>query len=324
MDSDKKIFSTVDKYTQKHGLFGLGVRIIVGFSGGPDSVFLLHYLVSLRQEYDLTIIAAHFDHEWRENSDQDRLFCLEYAQKMGVDFISQKASGMEKIRWDGSKEAQGRALRRAFFEDLYKRYDADFVALAHHSDDQLENFFIRVIRGTDLSGLVGMRPRAGIYIRPLLCLSKQEIIEYLHENKILYLSDSSNDSDKFLRNRIRKTVIPALQDCDDRFKTNCANLIERLSLADSCIDIMMVAIYEDLNRGPYGGIHVPKFLRLHEHLRCRILIHWFCQEKVSFSPAQQFFEEVVRFLNNKKSKQHQVTPLWSIAKKGLYAVIQKN
>ncbi len=324
MDANKKIFSTVDKYVKKHGLFRPGDHIIIGFSGGPDSVFLLHYLASIRRERNLTVIAAHFDHEWRENSAQDKEFCKDAAYEMGIEIVCQKASEMETIRWDGSKEAQGRAMRRAFFEDLYKRYDADFVALAHHGDDQLENFFIRVIRGTDLSGLVGMRPCAGIYIRPLLCLSKQEVIEYLHENKILYLSDSSNDSDEFLRNRIRKTVIPALQDCDDRFKANCANLIERLSLADSCIDVMTEVEYNDLKNGAHGGIHVPKFLVLDEHLKGRILIRWFCQENIPFSPTQHFFEEITRFLNNKKSKQHQVTPSWSIAKKGQYAVIQKN
>jgi len=321
METSPKIFSIIDKYAQKHELFMQDSSIIVGFSGGPDSLFLLHYLLARQKMYDLRLIAAHFDHEWRENSGDDVQFCQTYAQKRGIEFISKKASEMKKVPWNGSKEAQGRVLRRAFFEQIRHDFAADSVALAHHQDDQLETFFMRIIRGTSLQGLCAMQPKSGFYIRPLLTISKNDILTYLHEQGSVYLLDSSNDSDAFLRNRLRKTVLPALQASDKRFEHNCLRMLQHLTAAEDFLHSSVETFFQHIQRE--GGIHVPSLLSAHEYLQHRLLIHWLCAHQVPFLLTEKFLKELIRFLHNSKSNEHLLGAFWSVHKKRGYAYVTK-
>ena len=173
------MISKVRKFIEKHRIIEPNSTIVVGLSGGPDSVCLLHVLRQLQEEYGLVLIAAHLDHEWRNNSKEDARFCKQYAESLGIHFVEAKASEIVGVRkYNGSKEELGRRLRRSFFESVMQKNNGHSIALGHHANDQQETFFLRMMRGASIAGLSGMKPKERGYLRPLLGCHKHEILEY--------------------------------------------------------------------------------------------------------------------------------------------------
>ena len=200
--------------------------IIVGFSGGPDSVCLLHLLSLLQEKMNLKLIAAHLDHSWRKESQDDALWCQQFCQKLGIEYASTTSTKLNfEPKYNGSKEDLGRKLRRHFFEYLAAKYNAQTIALAHHADDQIETFFIRLLRGSSIPGLSGMSMQDGLYFRPLLQFTKSDILMYLKKNKLNYLLDSTNSQKNFLSNRIRLDLLPILSTIDSRWQTTIPNTV---------------------------------------------------------------------------------------------------
>src|SRR5579859_4278080 len=152
------MISRILEFTKNNHLIPDNHKIVVGLSGGPDSIFLLHLLADIRTQKNITLIAAHLDHQWRSNSAEDVIFCKKACDDLGIPFVSAQASDLSvAIKPNGSKEEVGRKLRRAFLESVAQQHNAHAIALAHHLQDQEETFLIRLIRGTTLSGLIGMR-----------------------------------------------------------------------------------------------------------------------------------------------------------------------
>ena len=294
--------------------------IVVGLSGGPDSVFLLHTLAGFQKEKNLTLIAAHLDHGWRPESASDAEFCKELADKYGITYKSKKLSEIS-ISKDGSKEEIGRKARRFFFESLAKEYNAAAITLAHHADDQMENFFIRLIRGASLNGLVGMKEKEGLYIRPLLDLKKRDILTFLDEHTIPYLIDPSNESPEFLRNRIRNTVIPALRECDNRFDHNFSSTHKNLQETEEFLQQLAKKTLSEISDN--NQIIIVKLLALHPVLRNRILINWLITNKVSFTPSQGLLDEIVRFLEQSGEGKHMFYEQWNLVKEKELVYISK-
>lgn len=297
--------------------------IIVGLSGGPDSVFLLDQLAALKNAGVIKeLIAAHLDHEWRSNSGKDALFCEQIAQKYAVPFESKKLSELDKT-FRGSKEEVGRKARRYFFEQLLKQYKADAIALGHHAQDQQETFFIRLIRGTSLAGLTGMKEKNGPYIRPLLHHTKQEIIDYLDTHKIAYLIDPSNASPEFLRNRIRNELLPALRAVDSRFDAHLLQTMDRLQQTENYLEQhthdLFTAMTTKHNTERIIDLHA--FFKLPMVMQYRILMHWLKKEQVPFVPTESFLNEIIRFLKQPQSKTHAIHEQWGIKKEKRSAAI---
>ncbi len=139
-------------------------------------------------------------------------------------------------------------MRRYFFAQVAQEYNANCIALAHHLQDQEETFFIRLIRGATLSGLVSMKPMDGIYIRPLLEINKSDILQFLQENKISYLIDPTNVSQEFLRNRIRSNVLPALQTCDNRFDSNFLRTLNHLKDTENFLQKLVEEKFNEISK----------------------------------------------------------------------------
>lgn len=324
-----ELIKRVEHYIGRHHLIGAGQTVIVGLSGGPDSVFLLHVLHQLHtNEYQL--VAAHLDHGWRETSARDVVFCKELCEKLNVPFVSAHASHYKQIKKNGSQEDYGRQLRRAFFKDVADRIQAEshvepLIALAHHQDDQIETFFIRLIRGAGIRGLAGMKPQQDDYIRPLLCVSKAEILDYLKQHNIPYLIDETNTQETYLRNRIRGSVIPALTAADKRFKTSCLKTIEHLADADEFIETMTRKAIDECSRVTsqgHQGFDLKKFKALHPFIQKRFLMSWLIEQRVPFTPTAAFFNELMRFLMSDRGGKHRVHEGWALVKQQWFIWIE--
>lgn len=320
------IVDTITSYIDQHRLLHHGSRVIVGLSGGPDSVFLLHYLAHIQKKYALTLIAAHLNHQWRTEADQEEQFCKNVAATYGITFVSKKMAELSTHQtYKGSKEEIGRMMRRFFLELVCKEHNADVIALAHHEQDQQETFFIRLVRGATLTGLTAMRPKTGLYIRPLLETSKKDILDYLNTHTIAYVTDPSNESPLFLRNRIRAHVIPALKACDDRFDINFARTLARLQETEDFLEKLTQNTYATIVKEHNGDQWIDSALLKKQHpvLQERIILHWFYKEKVPFQISHNFLKEVLRFLDSPRGGKHHIHTQWYIIKQKGFARVHK-
>jgi tRNA(Ile)-lysidine synthase len=203
------MLKVVEKQIQSLHIIKKNGRIIVGVSGGADSIALLHILYSLGYE----CIAAHCNFYLRGNeSYRDEQFAGQFAKYYDIpfkkiDFDTENFAAKHKI----SIEMAARNLRYEWFESLRKEYGAQAVAVAHHADDNIETLLINLTRGTGLKGMTGMPARNGYVIRPLLCNTRNDIFNYLKCNGLSFVEDSTNSDTVFVRNRFRHEIIPALE-----------------------------------------------------------------------------------------------------------------
>lgn len=290
--------------------------VILGLSGGPDSVALLHLLASKQNSFDFKLIAAHLDHKWRKESNQDVLFCQELCNKLNIKLICEQASNLNfKPKETGSKEDLGRQLRRYFFNKVAQNFKAKYIILAHHLDDQIETFLIRLIRGSSLTGLSCMQIQTGLYLRPLLNINKQEILDYLHANNLTYIQDSTNLSPLFLRNRVR-FLLPELEKLDSRFKTNFNQTLNQIQQTNSFIlELAQESLIQVSLNQASEVIDLKLFKQLKPFLQSQVILAWLYHHQVSFTQTKKFVQEILKFFNSPHGGTHQISPTWSIIKR---------
>lgn len=321
---NKQLLTTIHNFIIKHSLLEPESTIIIGLSGGPDSVFLLHFLASYRTEKNLKLIAAHLDHGWRKESALDAQFCQKLTEQYQVPLVIARLAELPiSIKANGSQEDIGRKARRYFLEQVAREYKAHAIVLAHHANDQQETFFLRLIRGASLAGLIGMKPKQGMYIRPLLEVKKESILSYLDQHKIPYVTDPSNQSSLYLRNRIRNSVLPALYNADQRFEKTFAATMARLQETESFLQEQTEQTFAQITTNNNGlWLNNAQFLQLHPIMRQRILIHWLCSAGVPFTPTQPFLHEIERFISSTQSNQHRIKHEWVLFKRKGHTTIQ--
>lgn len=316
----------IHAFCEKHSLIPEGSTIVLGLSGGPDSVFLLHFLAMAHHAGQITLVTAHLDHEWRADSGADAHWCVQEARKLGIScIVGQLSDFSTQISWNGSQEELGRRARRLFLEQTAQDHKATRIALGHHAQDQQETFFIRLMRGATVSGLTGMKPLTGHYIRPLLCVSKAEIIAYLDTHAIRYLIDSSNNSNDYLRNRIRHTVLPALHKADTRFDQNFKKTVARLQATHEYLQEQADHILKTigLHDNDLYKINTEQLLTVHPVMQQQIIITWLIAHQLPFSPSESFLREIVRFATQKNSTSHAIHQGWSLVKKKEWLWVEK-
>jgi tRNA(Ile)-lysidine synthase len=312
------IHHKIENFIVNNHLIKSGNVIIVGLSGGPDSVFLLYFLLSLQQKYNLSLIAAHFNHEWRAQADQEQHDCATLAKTLNIPFITAKRSELSfPFKHNGSQEEYGRKMRRYFFEQVLREHNADAIALAHHLQDQEETFFIRLIRGSSLTGLTAIKAKHGTYIRPLLETHKADMLAWLHANNIQYAIDHTNESVDYLRNRIRMKVLPALRECDDRFEANFLATLNRLKTTEHFLEKLTHKTFHEISsvQDNQRYVDVDQFIAVDEPLRTRVLMHWLIIENVQFATTQAFLDEIIRFIASHQGGTHAAHQQWSVVKK---------
>ena len=230
-----KNMNKVKKFIQEKNLISHGEHIIVGVSGGADSVCLLLILHSLQRELDLKITAVHINHMIRTEAVDDEKFVKDLCGKLSIPCISFKIDvKMIAQREKKTLEEAGRKARYDIFYKTMKKYHADKIAVAHHQNDQAETFLYRCARGTGIYGAGAMKEKDGALIRPLLCIKKQEIVKYLQQEGQEWVEDASNQDDTFARNQIRNQIIPRLEGVNEQ-------AVEHIGLL--CEDIQEVTSY---------------------------------------------------------------------------------
>ncbi len=287
--------------------------ILVGLSGGPDSVALLHALKSAQLQFNFKLVATHLNHEWRVNANLDVEFCVKLCQDQQIPLITAKASELTYApKYNGSKEAHGRALRQYFFTQVAQVHKANIIALGHHLDDQIETFLINIMRGSGPLGLCGM-PNRGTYFRPFLQVDKPTILDYVKQHQLPYVIDETNNSELFLRNRIRKHL-PALLAVDQRSKSGFAKAITHLQAQHEFLQTLVSTTLTQLQTESSRSINLNQFLALPTYLQTQVLRHWLEQNQIKFHSSTNFIAEILRFLHQHKSSMHQLGPNWQLQK----------
>lgn len=206
----QKIKKTIEKFS----MLKKGDHVVVAVSGGADSVALLSVLNSLKDELGIAVSAAHMDHMIRgDESKKEMGFVQSLAAGMGVECVAEARDVSAVKNDDGlSLQEAAREVRYEFFRETLNKLKADKVATGHHGDDQVETALMWFIRGASLKGLSGMPPvREGLFIRPLIGVTRKEIEQYLKENNIEYINDTSINEPQYLRNDIRHNLLPLLR-----------------------------------------------------------------------------------------------------------------
>ena len=211
-------------------------EVIIACSGGPDSMCLLNLLIKLRNKKNLELIVAHVNHKLRSASDDEAKMVEEYAKKNNVTFE------LQELDYQNTKFSEDDAHRKRykFFKSLIKKYKAYYLITAHHGDDLIETILMRIARGSNLNGYIGIKRVTQnedyVTLRPLLSTTKDEIIKYNESENIPYVIDESNDSLKYTRNRYRKNVLPFLKNEDEYIHLKYLKFSEELEEYDNFVN----------------------------------------------------------------------------------------
>lgn len=262
------LFERVASRNKKESLVENGDRIVVGFSGGPDSVFLVEMLLKLREKIDFDIVLVHINHLLRgEEAQRDEDFSINYGKSKGLKVFARKINITSLGKEKGlSLEEAGREARYSFYKEVLEKSNSNKIALAHNKDDQIETFMFRLTRGTGLSGLEGIATKRDRYIRPISEIYKSEIVNYLDENNISYCIDSTNLENEFTRNSIRIDLIPFIEKrYNPKFKDKIFSLIEEIR------DIN-IFIEKEIEQFSYDEtINIESILKFPKSIRGKIL-----------------------------------------------------
>lgn len=229
-----KILQQVAGFVARNQLLAADNKYIVALSGGADSVALLLIMKALG--YDVE--AAHCNFHLRgKESERDENFCVSLCESLGIilhriHFDTLTYAQLHKV----SIEMAARDLRYSYFEQLRRDINADAICVAHHKDDNVETILLNLVRGTGMNGLTGISPRNGFILRPLLCIGREDILEYLEAENQDYVTDSSNLVDDVQRNKIRLNVLPLLEKVNPAVKDNILTMARWIAEASTIVE----------------------------------------------------------------------------------------
>ena len=293
----------VERFINEHRLLEQGDKVLVAISGGADSVALLIVLHGLG--YNCNAIHCNF-HLRGEESNCDEQFTKDLCERLGIMLhtvhFDTKAYAQEK---GISIEMAAREQRYAAFEEHRATIGAKVIAVAHHRDDSAETILLNLTRGTGIKGLRGIQPRNGCIIRPLLCVGRDEIIEYLQWRGEGYITDSTNLTSDYTRNKIRLEVIPKLAEINPSILATLAATAQRISDAEK---IYSHAIKETVERVKHGD--VISIERLEQEIAPATVLHEILSP-MGFNSAQ--IEDIVASMSCDGSRQFHSTE-WSVIK----------
>lgn len=255
------MITQIQEYIAYHKLFTKQSKVIVGLSGGPDSMVLIHILMQL----GYNCIAAHCNFHLRDYaSDSDAAFVSKWCKEndiplFTIDFDTNAYAATNKI----SIEMAARDLRYNWFEKLRVEQHADVISIAHHKDDSVETILINLIRGTGIKGLTGIPIINKLIVRPLLAISRREIMEYLSVNEVPYVIDHTNEEEMYTRNILRLKVLPILEKINPSVKNSIITTANNLKEAEKIYDGYIASAIATVLKNNH--IDIEKLKKTHSH-----------------------------------------------------------
>ena len=304
----------VKEFIEKEDLFSKQDKILVALSGGADSVALTRILITLGYHCEV----AHCNFELRgEESDRDEDFVRNFCRSLNIKchsihFETRRYAAQQSI----SIEMAARELRYNWFSKICEESDCQVVAVAHHKDDSVETMLLNLIRGTGINGLLGIRPKNGNVVRPLLCASRQEVVAYLHRMNQTYVTDSTNLEDEYTRNKIRLNLLPLMEEINPSVKDG---LVKTASYLNDISKVYQQAIKESIDRifiTPEKEISIEKLMNepAPQALLFEVL------SPLGFNSTQ--VEEVYGSLNGQPGKRF-ISSQWQVVKDRELLLIEK-
>ncbi len=227
------MLNKLEQFLRQYEMLCPGDHVVCAVSGGADSVALLFGMYLLQDKLGITLSAAHFNHQLRgEESNRDERFVREFCVGYGIEL---SVGSGEVVPGKKGLEAAARDARYRFLTGLDGK-----IATAHTADDNAETVLMHLIRGTGLKGLGGITPVNGKLIRPMLGITRRDVLAFLEEYHLCYITDSSNETDVFLRNRIRHHVMPVLQQENPKLAENLSNMAQRLRLDEAALNELAI------------------------------------------------------------------------------------
>ncbi len=329
-----KLIKKIQNFAGQYNLWKENSKIIVGVSGGPDSVCLLDILVKLAPKYNFKLHIAHVNYHLRgKDSDGDEKFVRKLAGKYGlkIDVLDIGTSLLNSTLGEerksentsssflkgGNLENKLREIRYDFFEKIKRRKKYNSVAVGHNQDDQAETVLMRVLRGAGLQGLKAMRPkdaplqRGGekfFLIRPLLNTSRKEILEYLKKNKLKYQTDITNKDTKIFRNKIRHKLIPYLEkNYNSNIKKNLADtasiIADDYDFLSAHTERILKQMNAHVNKKSKITFSAERFLKLHPAIQRQYLRQIICKIKLDLIDIEySHIEEIIKTIKSSKNK----------------------
>lgn len=308
----RKFERKIIHYIDEQDLIHVNDTVLVGVSGGADSMALLHVMLKLKAVYGLEIIVAHFNHMFRgEESDGDERFVKEFCWKNSIKFISKSQNMPEIIRETKSNtQLASRKYRYEFYQEVIECYSVDKLLLAHHLDDLAENVLMNLVRGVASSRKIGIPTKRqfgnALLVRPFMGVGKEEILHYVEQENVEYREDSSNKSQKYTRNRIRGNVVPLLKEENCQSLQNIAKFYEQISDDDAYIWRQASAIFDELeiiSDGRAYFVEINAIFKVDKTLQRRLLqlILEYIFEKKKFNFSNRHIDLLMGLMNASQS-----------------------
>ena len=300
--------------------------IVIGCSSGPDSMALFDMLLKKREEYNLKLICAHVNHNLRTQSKEEAIFMKAFCKENDVLFEYLLIDNYG----DDNFHNEARNIRYNFFEEVVKKYDADYLMTAHHGDDLIETILMRISRGSSLKGYSGFQKEVEKdgykIVRPLIDMTKEDLLEYNRENKVQYFIDSSNEKMKYTRNRYRANVLPFLKSEDPNIHLKYLKFSEDLDRAYQIVEREKQKVLKKVTKE--GKIIIDLFKQVDSYF----------QKEILYSLINKFYEDdlilitdhhidlIMKMLESKKANSYVDLPNDVIARKeyNLLEINRKN
>lgn len=253
--------------------------VVLGCSGGPDSMALLDLLIEFRKKLNISIVCAHVNHKLRAESDDEMVWLEQFCLKHKIIFEKMIINNYG----DDNFHNEARNIRYNFFEELVYKYNAKYLMTAHHGDDLVETILMRIVRGSTLGGYAGfsklVKKKDYSIVRPLVYVTKDEILSYDKKNNIEYAVDKSNFSDKYTRNRYRKMVLPFLKEEEPNVHLKFLKYSEMLFECERFLDGESSKLYKKLYNENY--IDIDKFK----------MLDFIIQNKIINNLLEEYYED---------------------------------
>lgn len=294
------------KFIKQNHLINKDETPIVGVSGGIDSVCLLYVIESLKKSLKTKdAIVAHFNHKLRgEESDREEQFVKKIAHGLGLRFITQAVSIKELARVEkASIQQTARKYRLKFLEEIASKYKKSKILTGHNKDDLAETTLMWVTRGTGLKGAVGILPRRGIYVRPLLNTTREEIKDYTSKKGVIHIEDSSNDKLDYVRNRFRHEIVPLIEStCYPKAKDNIARFSSLIKDDLIYLENRAYKVFETISSNDVHGnisVQISNIIKIPRAIKTRV-IRFMIKEKLGNleNISLNHIEKIIELIEN--------------------------